>query len=582
MSTKKPIPGTRMAGPATGVSKGASKTGKPTNREGASQMKASTQVTKSQIRDVVIEIAHQAVTEAPVVKQVFDTQIKAMQLQVLKEGKEEIQKIAQQAMARQTQMAAEQAAKLEEIRRNSRIEVVIKRPELPDLKLTGALMHRQAPMLIRQVAAGNPVLLIGPTQSGKSKVAEQVAEALGTEYRYHAFGPTQTEASLKGYLQAQGFYVPTDLYYAVKYGYVWMGDEWDTANPTVTINMNNGISNKIWQFPLSLAAQLEADGEHEEAALFREAGGMVRAHPNFRIMGSLNTWGKGADMAYVGRNPIDTSTLARFDKVFWDYDDGSPLGSPELDKLSKDLLKLAHYDDKRDGGLELAIIKQDFPGQESWVRLVQKVRQAVHRAGVQGFAVTPSHSIRGARNLFHGLPVEYVIETSLWAEVKADQRHKILESLQELESELKLDSMVRESGESLSDSENRERPEPQTLALRDGGKLHLNPAVDKVCVHYYGLNSNNPISNNLAARARSEGYTYMVLAEVDNLVYHDVIALRQDGTYQGIGYIRKDELATLHPGYAGEIYATLEMVSRIAEEPWAKVFTKPVEEQVPA
>ena len=46
----------------------------------------------------------------------------------------------------------------------------------------------------------------------------------------------------------------------------------------------------------------------------------IDRHPDFRIIAAANTWGKGADLQYVGRNALDAATLDRFDNIFFDYD----------------------------------------------------------------------------------------------------------------------------------------------------------------------------------------------------------------------------------------------------------------------
>ena len=46
----------------------------------------------------------------------------------------------------------------------------------------------------------------------------------------------------------------------------------------------------------------------------------IDRHPNFHIIAAANTWGKGADLEYVGRTALDAATLDRFDNIFFDYD----------------------------------------------------------------------------------------------------------------------------------------------------------------------------------------------------------------------------------------------------------------------
>ena len=46
----------------------------------------------------------------------------------------------------------------------------------------------------------------------------------------------------------------------------------------------------------------------------------IDRHKDFRIIAAANTWGKGSDMQYVGRNALDGATLDRFDNIYLDYD----------------------------------------------------------------------------------------------------------------------------------------------------------------------------------------------------------------------------------------------------------------------
>lgn len=263
------------------------------------------------------------------------------------------------------------------------------------------LMHKDAPRIIKQIAIGNPIWLVGPTQSGKSYFCEAAAEALGIPFTYHAFGPTQTEAKLSGYPNAEGVYVPSELYLAVKYGWLFLGDEADTANATVLIWANNGISNGRWAFPrslkgsaeasayLDLADRVEEGGDAPAADELRdvvEHGGQVKTHPDCRIVFAANTVGGGSTV-YHGRNRSDPSTRTRFDVVRLEYDE-------VLER-------------------KLALGKYPSTHCESWVNFVQAFRLACTKVPKCDVIVSPSNTLRGAKNLAGGLPFTYVVETSL-------------------------------------------------------------------------------------------------------------------------------------------------------------------------
>lgn len=299
---------------------------------------------------------------------------------------------------------------LKRIEAQANVTITVKRPEAPDVKLEG-LVHHKLPLLIKQISIGNAIWLAGPTQSGKSKAMEQVAEAMGIPFTYHAFGPTQTETKLSGFQNAMGEYVPTELYYAVKYGWLFLGDEADNCQANVLIWANNGISNGKWSFPRSMVKQLRAEGNEAEAQELErviEAGGLVTQHPSFRIIFSANTWGTGS-FEYIGRSQLDISSLARFDKVEWPYDEG-------LERKVA-LAKFGHIGDIID----------------KWVDYVQLARAGAARQKNSPVVITPSHTLRGARNLAGGLEWDYVTETSLWAGIDPSMRAKIESEMQQIE-----------------------------------------------------------------------------------------------------------------------------------------------------
>ena len=361
--------------------------------------------------------------------------------QAVSESKTNLKSYYDEMQGYKKDLAEEALESLNEIRRNTQQVITIKEREKPDRDITG-IHHEKLPLLIELMGAGNPQILIGPTQSGKSASAQMTAEILEIPFTYHAFGPTQTEARLMGYPNAVGAYVPTELYLAVKYGMLILLDEIDTANPTVLIQMNNGVSNGTWSFPRGMIGALQDTGHAEEAkeleatfdkkaGLVTEQGGIIKQHDNFRMIWSANTWGKGATMDYVGRNPIDASTLARLDKVEWDYDDGI---IQDDDSELKDLTQRLIHEYHRGlavghGGMEMKMTLNNYPDQEKWVNFVQRVRRATNELGLRDLMVTPSHSLRGANNLNYGIDIDEVIEVSLFAGVSAEIREKILEAL---------------------------------------------------------------------------------------------------------------------------------------------------------
>jgi cobaltochelatase CobS len=165
-------------------------------------------------------------------------------------------------------------------------------------KVDGAC-HRMLPALIGDLQLRHNVMLVGPAGTGKSHMAQQAAEALGTEFYSIPMGPATPESRLVGYMDANGQYVRTLFREAYESGGVFLFDEIDNSSPGVLIVMNGALANGHMAFP----------------------DAMVARHPDFRCVATANTYGRGPDRKYVGRQAIDGTTLDRFTVETIDYDE---------------------------------------------------------------------------------------------------------------------------------------------------------------------------------------------------------------------------------------------------------------------
>ena len=160
----------------------------------------------------------------------------------------------------------------------------------------GGYYHEKFEQILTQVQLDEPIMLIGPVGSGKNVAVQQVADALGKHMYYT--NNASNEFKLTGFIDAGGNYRDTEFYKAFKNGGVFFLDEIDNSDPSALIVINSALANGYMAFP------------HET----------IDRHPDFRIVAAANTWGKGADLQYVGRNALDGATLDRFDNIFFDYD----------------------------------------------------------------------------------------------------------------------------------------------------------------------------------------------------------------------------------------------------------------------
>jgi hypothetical protein len=163
--------------------------------------------------------------------------------------------------------------------------------------------HPQLARLLRACSSRMPsgfaptVMLIGPTGTGKTHAAHQVASALGLEY--YAHGSMSMNHELLGFTDAHGTTHRTPFRDAFEKGGLVILDELDSWDNGVTLALNAALANGYAGFP----------------------DGMVARHRDCVIVGAGNTHGTGATADFVGRNRLDAAFLSRFPvKLQWDAD----------------------------------------------------------------------------------------------------------------------------------------------------------------------------------------------------------------------------------------------------------------------
>jgi cobaltochelatase CobS len=216
--------------------------------------------------------------------------------------------------------------------------------------------HKAFPEVLAAVSAGLHVMLVGPAGSGKTHLADQVAQALETSFRFT--GALDSPYKLLGFTDAQGRTVRTPYRETYEHGGVFLFDEIDASASAALLAFNAGLANGQQDFP--------------DACISR--------HDNFRAIASANTYGRGQDRVYVGRNQLDAASLDRFAVIALDYD----------------------------AQLETALY-----GKTDWLAYVHKVRASVARLNIR-HVVSMRAIDQGTRLIKAGLPRERVEALSLW------------------------------------------------------------------------------------------------------------------------------------------------------------------------
>lgn len=182
--------------------------------------------------------------------------------------------------------------------------VVTKRFEVPALDATieaqpGEIQHPQYERLARYIAGGmTRVWITGDAGTGKTHAVVQIAKALNLPL--YTITPVSDKYELFGYCDANGRYVPTQLYLWAKDENpraMLLIDEIDACMPGALVAANAALANGHAVFP--------ADGNVE---IGREK----------IVIATANTTGEGATIRYTSRLAQDTALIDRFQAfVHW-------------------------------------------------------------------------------------------------------------------------------------------------------------------------------------------------------------------------------------------------------------------------
>jgi hypothetical protein len=250
----------------------------------------------------------------------------------------------------------------------TRLEVT--RPDAPSPVSLG-LVHKQTPLVLAALTAGVNVYLYGPAGSGKTTLAEKVAQAFGLKAYYAA--KVESEYQLLGFKDAKGDTVRTQFRDAYEHGGVFLFDELDGSAPSAVVALNMALANGVCPFP----------------------DGMVPRHEKFVCIAAGNTKLTGATRQYAGRNQLDAASIDRFAFIEFGYDDD----------------------------LELALASD-----QSWAKYVQRVRAVVAERGLSHL-VTPRATYDGCKLLAQGIDRTTVAGLVVYKGLDADTVRQIEQAL---------------------------------------------------------------------------------------------------------------------------------------------------------
>lgn len=188
------------------------------------------------------------------------------------------------------QIASEEIAK-----RQMPVTLEVSLPNGEIRRVDGA--HRQLGELLALAEEGHHnMLMVGPAGSGKTTLAKMLAHALNLPFGFLSLSAGVTETHLLGRVlpQADGSWQYQRSMFVRVYeeGGVFLLDEIDAADANVMVAINAALANGVLANPVT--------------------GTLHHRHQDTFIVAAANTWGRGGDTQYVGRNQLDASTLDRF------------------------------------------------------------------------------------------------------------------------------------------------------------------------------------------------------------------------------------------------------------------------------
>lgn len=273
---------------------------------------------------------------------------------------------------------------IEDVRQAKPLKVVVN-GKVGDVELPAGSWHSALPSVLKAVSVGENVFLAGPAGTGKSTIAYQIAETMEVDIESISLGPTTPTSKLFGFIDANGQYRETPFRRIFEGGGVFLADEIDNGHPGLVAELNQALAGETCAF----------------------ADMTVRKSPDFRFIATANTFGKGGDRTYVGRNALDAATLDRFSVFEIDYDD----------KLEENLA--------RSWGKELGL---DAKKTSDWLLMIRGLRKKAEEKNIRAILSTRS-IISGIKLISTGMPEKDVIMATIGNGFKKSDFDELLGAL---------------------------------------------------------------------------------------------------------------------------------------------------------
>lgn len=212
--------------------------------------------------------------------------------------------------ATMTELVAKFVSEIEELKEEVGATKVI---EIKQYKKPVVKMDGLVPDVFKRVLdlanCRKNILLVGPAGCGKTTIGEMISKALNLKFGAVVCTAGMSESHLLGkelqnISDGTSKFRGTDFVTCYEEGGVYLLDELDAADPNVLLCVNTALSNGYINLPS------------------RPKKSRAEKHEDFICIATANTFGRGANRTYSGRNQLDESTIDRFrmGQVECDYD----------------------------------------------------------------------------------------------------------------------------------------------------------------------------------------------------------------------------------------------------------------------
>ena len=234
--------------------------------------------------------------------------------------------------------------------------------------------HEKFEDILKLVSLRMNAMLVGPAGAGKTHCCSEVAKALSLDFAFISVGAQTTKTDIMGYMDAKGRYIGTAYTRLVENGGVFLMDEIDASNPNILTIINATLSNGVMALP---------------------NGKTVKKHKDFVFICAANTYGKGADRRYVGRNALDAATLDRFIVIDFNYDEA---------------------------------LEDSLCGNKEWLKKVRKIRAKAEELKLD-IVVSPRASMNGEALLANGFSEEDTLNMVVFKGANKEIENRLRTSL---------------------------------------------------------------------------------------------------------------------------------------------------------